>query len=97
LGSAPRASAAGERSSATRRSARSSPGGDRIEAHKDTILELVEETPDIAIEELRQALAEKSATIGYGTIRRSPRDHAKKETAHAAEQDRPDIVKRREA
>jgi hypothetical protein len=46
--------------------------------NKDTILELVEETPDIAIEELRQALAEKSATIGYGTIRRSPRDHAQK-------------------
>jgi hypothetical protein len=65
--------------------------------NKDTILELVEETPDIAIEELRQALAEKSATIGYGTIRRSPRDHAQKKTAHAAEQDRPDIVKRREA
>ena len=40
-----------------------SQGGDRrsgrVEAHKDTILALVEETPDIAIEELRQALADK--------------------------------------
>jgi transposase len=51
-----------------------SQGGDRrsarVEAHKDTILSLIEETPDIAIEELRQALADKGVTFGYGTIRR---------------------------
>jgi hypothetical protein len=34
------------------------------------ILALVEKTPDIAIEELRQALAEKGVIFGYGTIRR---------------------------
>jgi transposase len=49
-------------------------GGDRrsgrVEAHKDTILALIEETPDIAIEELRQGLADKGVTFGYGTIRR---------------------------
>jgi transposase len=49
-------------------------GGDRrsgrVEAHKDTILALVEATPDMAIEELRQALADKGVTVGYGTIRR---------------------------
>ena len=55
-------------------------GGDRrsgrVEAHKDMILALVEETPDIAIEELRQALAEKGVTFGYGTIRRFFARHA---------------------
>ena len=55
-------------------------GGDRrsgrVEAHKDTILALIEETPDIAIEELRQGLADKSVTVGYGTIRRFFARHA---------------------
>ena len=49
-------------------------GGDRksgrVEAHKDTILALIEATPDIAIEELRRTLAKKGMVIGYGTIRR---------------------------
>jgi hypothetical protein len=31
---------------------------------------LSEETPDIAIEELRQALADKGVTVRYDTIRR---------------------------
>ena len=35
-----------------------------------TILALIEETPDAAIEELRQALTKKGVTFGYGTIRR---------------------------
>ena len=43
-----------------------SQGGDRksgrVEAHKDTILALIEATPDVAIEELRQALAGKGGT-----------------------------------
>ena len=49
-------------------------GGDRrsgrIEAHRDMILAMIKETPDMAIEELRQALAEKDLVVGYGTIRR---------------------------
>ena len=57
-----------------------SQGGDRrsgrVEAHRDTILGLVEATPDIAIEELRQALADKGVTVGYGTIRRFFARHA---------------------
>ena len=57
-----------------------SQGGDRrsgrVEAHKDAILALVEETPDITIEELRQALTDKGATFGYGTIRRFFTRHA---------------------
>ena len=40
------------------------------------ILALIEETPDLAIEELRQALAEKGVTVGYGTIRRFFARHA---------------------
>jgi transposase len=57
-----------------------SQGGDRrsrrVEAHRDTILALVKETPDMAIEELRQALAEKGATVSYGAIRRFFARHA---------------------
>jgi transposase len=49
-------------------------GGDRrsgwVEAHKDTILALIEETPDVAIEELHRAFADKGVTVAYGTIRR---------------------------
>lgn len=49
-------------------------GGDRrsgrIEAHKATILAVLEETPDITIEELRQALGEKGLSFGFGTVRR---------------------------
>jgi transposase len=49
-------------------------GGDRrsarIEAQKDTILAALKARPDIAIEELRGALAEKGLVFGYGTIRR---------------------------
>ena len=49
-------------------------GGDRksgrIEAHKHTILAVLEATPDIAIEELRGALEAKGLVFGYGTIRR---------------------------
>ena len=57
-----------------------SQGGDRrsgrVEAHGATILALVEETPDIAIEELRRTLADKGLVFGYGTIRRFFARHA---------------------
>ena len=49
-------------------------GGDRrsarIEAHKELILSVLAETPDITIEELRQALADGGHRFGYGTIQR---------------------------
>jgi transposase len=49
-------------------------GGDRrsgrIEAHKETILAVLEATPDLAIEELRWRLAEKGLVFGEGTVRR---------------------------
>jgi hypothetical protein len=36
----------------------------------------VEATPDLTIEELRRALAEKGLVVGYGTIRRFFARHA---------------------
>jgi transposase len=55
-------------------------GGDRrsgrIDAHKTTILGVLEATPDITIEELRRTLANKGLIIGYGTVRRFFARHA---------------------
>jgi transposase len=49
-------------------------GGDRrsgrIEAHRETILALVKETLDAAIEEPRRSLAKKGLVFGEGTVRR---------------------------
>jgi transposase len=49
-------------------------GGDRrsgrIEAHKATILAELDGTPDLTIEELRRALAERGLWFGFGTIQR---------------------------
>ena len=51
-----------------------SQGGDRrsgrIEAQGALIRSLVEETPDIAIEELRRELAERGHPFGFGTLQR---------------------------
>ena len=78
-------------------------GGDRrsreTEAHAATILLAIEATADLTLEELR-------ALTGQGwrvrqlwralAISRPSQDHAQKKSAHASEQERPDIVKRRE-
>lgn len=49
-------------------------GGDRrsgrIEAQAGLILRVLEDTPDITVEELRRALAEHGHRFGYGTIQR---------------------------
>lgn len=49
-------------------------GGDRrsgrTEAQASLIRSLVEETPDITIEELRQALVARGHSFGFGTIQR---------------------------
>jgi transposase len=49
-------------------------GGDRrsgrVEAQAELILHLVEETPDVTLEELRRALAARGQRFGYGTIQR---------------------------
>ena len=73
-------------------------GGDRrsgrIEARAGLILALVEETPDITLEELRA----DSRPRPRGRLRhalaflRAATDHAQKKTAHAAEQYRPDVL-----
>lgn len=55
-------------------------GGDRrsgrIEAQAGLIRSLLEETPDVTIEELRAALADRGHGFGYGTIRRFFGRHA---------------------
>lgn len=49
-------------------------GGDRrsgrIEAQADLVRALLAETPDITIEEVRRALAERGHRFGFGTIQR---------------------------
>ena len=42
----------------------------RIETHRGLALELVAQTPDITIEELRRMLAGRGLGFGYGTIQR---------------------------
>lgn len=77
-------------------------GGDRrsgqTEAHAAQILTLYEAKPDISIEELRAALAETGVAVCYGGLWRFFKRHriTVKKTAHAAEQTRPDVLKRRE-
>ncbi len=47
-------------------------GGDRrsfrIEAHATLILALIDETPDMTLEELKAALKDRGVTMGYGTL-----------------------------
>jgi transposase len=54
-------------------------GGDRrsgrIDACKGLVLSLLEETPDITIQEMRQALAERGHVFGFGTIQRFFKRH----------------------
>ncbi len=54
-------------------------GGDRrsgrIEAQRALILGLLEETPDITIQELRAALGARGHAFGYGSIQRFLKRH----------------------
>ena len=79
-------------------------GGDkrskRIEAYAPVILAAVEEKPDVTLAELRDLLG--PARGGGGdldpvALLRAPEDHAEKKSGHAAEQDRPDVLRRRSA
>ncbi|MEM6660962.1 MAG: IS630 family transposase [Pseudomonadota bacterium] len=79
-------------------------GGDRrsarIEAYAEAILDLVETTPDLTIQELRLGLCGMGLTFGYGTIQRFLIRHdmtPQKKTGHAAGQDRPDVLGKRQA
>ena len=80
-------------------------GGDRrsrrIEAHADFILGQIEAQPDVTIMELREKIRERhNVGFGYGTVWRFLERHGitrKKKTGHAAEQERDDVAKAREA
>src|SRR3954463_6549229 len=79
-------------------------GGDRLshrtEGHADRIHAAPAEGPDIPLPELKARLAAQGAQVSVSALWRFCRRHKitrKKKTAHATEQDRPDIRKRREA
>ena len=78
-------------------------GGDRLssrtEAHAGLIHAALAETSDITLPELKEKLAAHGAHVSVAALWRFCRRHKitrKKETAHASEQDRPDILTRRE-
>ena len=79
-------------------------GGDRLshrtEAHADLIHAALDEVPDITLPELKARLAGQGASGQRGralALLPPPQAHAQKKTAHASEQDRPDVLRRREA
>ena len=79
-------------------------GGDRLsqrtEAHAELIHAALAEVPDITLPELEHQLARQGAHVSVAALWRFCRRHnitRKKKTAHAAEQDRPDVLKRRRA
>ncbi len=79
-------------------------GGDRrsgrIEAHPALILSFVEDKPDITLKEIKAGLAEKGIGVGLAKLWRffdRRKVTLKKKTAHAAEQDRADILTKRRA
>jgi transposase len=46
------------------------PSPPKLWAHREMVLALLDEQPDLTIEELRHALAEQRIVVGYGSIRR---------------------------
>ena len=79
-------------------------GGDRrsarIEAHAAAILGALERKPDITLADLRDELAGCGIGVSIAGLWRffqRRRITLKKRTGHAAEQDRPDVLSRREA
>ena len=69
----------------------------RIEGAAAFLLAKVEETPDITLAELQALLKERDLSVGTGTVWRFFDRHgiSFKKTAHAAEQERPDVAARR--
>jgi transposase len=79
-------------------------GGDRrsqrIEGYRDVILGAIDAQVDITLDELAELLArDHGARFAPSTVWRFLDRHAMtvKKTAHASEQDRPDVAQRREA
>src|SRR3954470_21758929 len=69
-------------------------------AHRDFLLAVIEAAPDASIEELRRRLVEengvRASTGTIWTVLNRCGLTFKKKSLHAAEQDRPDVVERRE-
>ena len=81
-----------------------SQGGDqrshRIEAHREMILSVIKAKPDMTLVQIAETLeAETGASFAPSSVWRFLDRHAItfKKTAHAAEQDRPDVAAAREA
>ena len=79
-------------------------GGDnrshRIEARAETVLALVEETPDMTLAEIAAHLeSEHGVRVSQSTVWRffHRRGNTFNKTAHASEQQRPDVLQRRRA
>ena len=79
-------------------------GGDHrsapMEAQAQFLLSMRQARSDATLREYQAELAERGLSIGVSSIWRifrQARDQAQKKTAHATEQDRPDVLKRREA
>lgn len=75
--------------------------GSRLDEYADFIIGMIEVCPDITLIEMVARLeAEQSVRIGRSTLSDWLRGHSwtfKKKSAHALEQERPDILKRRRA
>ena len=66
----------------------------RLEQHREQILGVLADQPDLTIEELRRALAARGLRFGFGTLYRLLVRHRMtrtEKTGHASEQDRPDV------
>ncbi len=75
------------------------PKRSKLDAHADFLLELIEVSCHISLKEMQARLREeRSVSAGIGTLWRFFRARAitVKKTAHAAEQDRPDVATARE-
>jgi transposase len=76
------------------------PRGSKLDPHKDFLLPLIEAEPDMTIEKMQERLRDdrgvKASTGTIWTFLDRCRLTFKKKTAHASEQDRPDVLQRRE-
>jgi transposase len=76
------------------------PRGLKLDPHEDFLLPLIEAEPDMTIERMRERLLEdrgvRASTGTIWTFLDRCRLTFKKKSAHASEQERPDVLKRRE-
>ncbi|KKN87109.1 hypothetical protein LCGC14_0261400 [marine sediment metagenome] len=70
----------------------------RIEAEADFLLALVDDADDITLHEMQRRLADDGIEVGIGSLWRffDRSGITWKKTAHASEQDRPDVLKARQ-